>query len=587
MATTKDEESESRMSIILVVDAGSSSVRCTSYALLDDAHRHSGKSKEVPLSLQPPIESIEGMHHAIQMTSVIPNTGYIRINEVLDAIDLCVDEVLRLLRQTITGGSYNIIALGFSTFVMNLVGVDEFGIPLGDEATMSYACNRTEVLDTCSSIKRKLSSDTLLSIYQLTGAPLHPAYALPQLLTFYDDTKDYRDDLFVKKVHQWKTISSICLSRWTGQSHTQIPISYSEASWTGLLNFSSCTWNDDAMKLFEKSCNLNVLPPLSDFDMEDVSVNGISQHSCDGRNNSYWKRWPELRQCRFFLGIGDGAAANIGSKCGTLAPCNNDKRRIAVTIGTSAAARLCLSHEIFDKSNRSGIVVPFGLFCYRVDKSNVLFGGALTDGGSVVEWARSLFNLQSDESFKECLEKVTTMYGYRCNSSLHDGVTMVPFLGGERSTGFRFGANGSLSGITRETTPVHIMYACLESVILRLCAIIKMLTNVCSDGEDEHILVASGNALERNQLWRQMLADCCGIDVVVDGDSNNEGTSRGVCLLIAKNLRSDSNDEEPLFVLHESTPNHNAANNWRKASVAQESIITALAPTWGVTKHRT
>ncbi len=560
---------ESSRSIILVVDAGSSSVRCTSYELFSS---RSGRSEEVPISSQSPIKAIEGMNHSVPMMSVSPNTGYIRIHEVLGAIDLCIDEVLRLLRQTFTDEGYNVTALGFSTFVMNLVGVDEFGQPLGDEATMSYACNRADVLDACSRIKRTLGPDTKQSLYQQTGAPLHPAYALPQLLAFYD-TKDCSNSHLVEKVHQWKSISSICLSRWTGQSHTQIPISYSEASWTGLLNFSSCRWNDEAMKLLEISCSLDVLPPLSDFDMGSGLTNGMSQHSYDGRNNNYWNRWPELRQCRFFLGIGDGAAANIGSKCGSLFSSGDSKRRIAVTIGTSAAARLCLPLEI-DTSNHS-IVVPFGLFCYRVDKSTLLLGGALTDGGSVIEWARSLFSLQSTESFAECLEKVSTMYS---DPSSSGAVTMAPFLGGERSTGFRVGAECCISGITRETTSVHIVYACLESVVLRLCAIIKLLTGVCSDGE--HVLVCSGNALERNQLWRQMLADCCGIDLVVDSDSN-EGTSRGVALLVARNLYNHCSFEEPLAVLHESVPDLKATNNWSKASIAQESLIDSVSSTWG------
>ena len=564
-----------RSSIILSVDAGSSSIRCTSYALLDSC---SGRPEEVPLSSQSPIKAIQGMNHSVQMMSVSPNTGYIRIHEVLDAIDLCIDEVLRLLRQTITDESYTITALGFSTFVMNLVGVDEFGQPLGDEATMSYACNRADVLRTCSRIERTMSADSKQALYQQTGAPLHPAYALPQLLTFYD-TKDCSNSHLVDKVHKWKSISSICLSRWTGHSQ---PISFSEASWTGLLNYTSCRWNDEAMKMLEKSCNLNVLPPLSDFDIGGHLTKGMSPHSCDGNINSYWNRWPELRQCRFCLGIGDGAAANIGSKCGcgSHSLCDNSKRRIAVTIGTSAAARLCLPLEI-DTSNHSDIVVPFGLFCYRVDKSTILLGGALTDGGSVIEWARSLFNLQSTESFTECLEKVSTIYDDRCNSS-SSGVSMVPFLGGERSTGFRVGANGCISGITRETTSIDIVYACLESVVLRLCAIIKLLTGICSDGE--HILVASGNALERNQLWRQMLADCCGIQLVVDSDSN-EGTSRGVALLVAKTLCNDCIFEEPLVVLHDtSVPDLNAADNWNNASLAQESLIESVSSAWGGNK---
>lgn len=562
-------------SIILVVDAGSSSVRCIAYALLDS---RSCTSEEVSTTSQPPIKAIEGMSYSVPMMSVSPNTGYIRIHEVLDAVDLCIDEVLHLLRQTITDESnnYSISAVGFSTFVMNLVGVDKFGLPLGDEATMSYACNRANVLETCSRIESTLSPDMKQSMYQKTGAPLHPAYALPQLITFYD-AKDSDNYHLVERVDQWKSISSICLSRWTGRSHAQISISYSEASWTGLLNFRSCTWNDEAMSILEKSCNLNVLPPLSDFDIGDILTKGISQQSHDGSNNIYYERWPELRQCRFFSGIGDGAAANIGSKCGSLSSGDDNERRIAVTIGTSAAARLCLPLEI-DASNNSDIAVPFGLFCYRVDKSTVLLGGALTDGGSIIEWARSLFNLQSAESFSACLEKVATMYGDRCNSS-SSGVTMVPFLSGERSTGFRVGANGCISGITRETTSTDIVYACLESVVLRLCAIVKLLTCIHRENHSQYILVASGNALEKNHLWRQMVTDCSGIDIVVDSDSN-EGTSRGVALLIANTLCIGCSFKEPLVVRNHLVPNPKASNNWQTASVAQESLIDAVSSTW-------
>lgn len=551
-------------SIILVIDAGSSSIRCISYELLDSSEEQS------------PIKAIEGMSYSVPMMSVSPNTGYIRIHEVLDAIDMCIDEVLRLLRESAPDESqnYNISALGFSTFVMNFVGVDELGQPVGDVATMSYACNRAEVLDACTRIERTLSTETKQSIYRKTGAPIHPAYALPQLIAFYDNTKDSGNAHLVEKVHQWKSISSICLSRWTNQSHTQIPISYSEASWTGMLNYNSCAWNDELLSILEQSCNLDVLPPLSDFDMGDATIKGIPQQSQDGSDNDYWNRWPELRQCRFFSGIGDGAAANIGSKCGSLSSNDDDKRRIAVTVGTSAAARLCLPLEI---DTRNHLVLPFGLFCYRVDKSTVLLGGALTDGGSIIEWARSLFNLQSDESFNGCLQKVATMYSDRCDST-SPGVTMAPFLSGERSTGFRVGANGCIAGITRETTSIDIVYACLESVVLRLHAIIKLLTSVYQENNYQYVLVASGNALGKNHLWRQMIADCCGIDIVIDSDSN-EGTSRGVALLVAKSLYH--NCEEPLVVENKSLPNVKASNYWKKSSVAQESLIDAVSTTWG------
>lgn len=94
---------------------------------------------------------------------------------------------------------------------------------------------------------------------------------------------------------------------------------------------------------------------------------------------------------------------------------------------------------------------------------------------------------------------------------------MVPVLSGERSAGFRSGAQACMSGVTRENTPAHIMHAYLESVMLRLGCVLKMLNEVQANGQNSSkaTIIASGNTLMRNKLWQR------------------EGTSRGVAKLIA------------------------------------------------------
>ena len=188
-------QQQQRQSIILAIDAGSSSIRCTAYEYNDchhasDGSEHNGygngddvrdgghgddccneqeTSQSTP-SLAPLIRPIEEASHTLPMASVIPNTGYIRIHDVLTAIDECVDEVLRSLRSMATDvsstkpevehdarmrlqPSFQIVAIGFSTFVMNLVGVDEYGEPVGESATLSYACNREDVVRECQTLR--------------------------------------------------------------------------------------------------------------------------------------------------------------------------------------------------------------------------------------------------------------------------------------------------------------------------------------------------------------------------------------------------------------------------------------------------
>lgn len=93
------------------------------------------------------------------------------------------------------------------------------------------------------------------------------------------------------------------------------------------------------------------------------------------------------------------------------------------------------------------------------------------------------------------------------------------------------------------------------------------------------VLVVSGNALERNSLWRQMIADCTGCSVVVDGDSS-EGTSRGVAMLISSGIQQSEIREEELSVVHESRPNKEAYSLWASASLNQDKLINAVSNTW-------
>ncbi len=172
-------------SIILAIDAGSSSIRCTAYEYhgavdsrplrtaglcpivsgdLDvinniDIDRMPEEDDNIdstpwePSSDTPLVTAMDGMKHAIQLEAIVPNTGHIRIHEVLKAIDDCVDRVLHTIRKCLPELSYRIVAVGFSTFVMNFVAVDIDGDPVGDEATCSYACNREDVVRECQSLR--------------------------------------------------------------------------------------------------------------------------------------------------------------------------------------------------------------------------------------------------------------------------------------------------------------------------------------------------------------------------------------------------------------------------------------------------
>jgi len=260
------------------------------------------------------------------------------------------------------------------------------------------------------------------------------------------------------------------------------------------------------------------LPTIVDF--SDDRVPRIESMDGVGAKNPYWKRWPELRAetCRLFLGVGDGAAANVGSRCG-------GEGRICVTIGTSAAVRVVVKGGEVGK-----FVVPKGLWCYRVDGDRLLVGGALTDGGSVVEWLRQLLGLEEDEDFEDIMKEVGEGRGDKGQG------TVVPFFSGERSTGWRGNATSAMVGITKGAGKADFVRMNLEGISFRLAAIVDLLKSSIGGGmgKGKEILVASGTGLDKNRVWRQMISDSCGMDMAVLKEG--EATSRGVAMLLSEAL---------------------------------------------------
>jgi len=619
--------------ILLAIDVGSSSVRCIAY-------RYKGTKYAIDT------DPIDGCSSSIQRAGVEPISGFIQTNALVEAIDSTVDDVLSKLRARFENNdeiTMKVDAVGFTTFAMNLIAVDERGdlvllhrsddnfetqndseVPMTNATTtttgISYACNTPNVYKECQQLRQELGLDALDELYQATGTPLHSAYALPQLRVLYSQNRTTcRSDTY--KIHRWQSIAGYCLSRWTSRRH--LPMTYSEASWTGLLNVRDCVFEESAIRLLPPDCRA-ALPELADF---TDGVVGIPKFLGNDKTatNPYWTRFPELRTSKFFLGIGDGASANIGSKCTT-------PSRIAVTIGTSAAARMCLRHQTSSPPMEFPFRIPEcrGLFCYRIDRNHVLVGGALTDGGSVVEWASRFLNLDKDKvAFQDCLNQVRELVDAECcggeTTNRHENSTMVPFLSGERSTGFRDGATGAMFGLTRETTPAHFFKSCLEGVSLRLKAVTDLMliavdyetiedryykTKNRTNGNTNHdsvkmpVLVASGRAMEVNDIWRQMVADSCGLQVVLDIDTV-EGTSRGVARLLTMSLlaqekvemmsatfgSADEGEEkmkkislsfehyeEELHPFLTSDPRPSATSIYRKKANFQDRFIDSISP---------
>jgi gluconokinase len=214
-------------------------------------------------------------------------------------------------------------------------------------------------------------------------------------------------------------------------------------------------------------------------------------------SDSFASRWPALAEARLVTIVGDGAANNIGAGCST-------KDRIALMIGTSGAMRVVFAGEPPSQLSPA-------LWSYRVNQQRVVVGGALSDGGGLVQWLTESLNVGQGEI--AALEP-----------DAH-GLTVLPFWSGERSTGWSSDARGGIFGLKQKTTPVEIMRATLESIAYRFALIARALDEVAPNAK----IFASGNALRSSPVWLQIMADVLGRPLLFGGTA--EASIRGAALI--------------------------------------------------------
>jgi gluconokinase len=176
-----------------------------------------------------------------------------------------------------------------------------------------------------------------------------------------------------------------------------------------------------------------------------------------------------------------------------------------LTVGTSGALRVV--YETERPQPRPG------LFLYRFDERRVVEGGALSDGGNLHAWLQ---------------ETLRTVEGSLLERGPDDhGLTFLPFLGGERSTGWDPKATGTVHGLTFDTTPRDLRQAALEGIGFRFAAIADLLPEV------EHV-VATGGALHADREWLQIMADTLARPIRMSGVE--EASLRGAAVAILERL---------------------------------------------------
>jgi gluconokinase len=364
----------------------------------------------------------------------------------------------------------NIEYVASCAFWHSLMGVNAKGKPT--TKVLGWADTRSRAQ---TAILRKRFDE--VQLHNRTGARFHSSYWPAKLLW----QRKEHPDVF-EKTARWLSFSDYVWLKLFGDATTSV----SMASGTGIFDLRKCEWDGELLRFLKVKSDK--LPTVAASDSTTFKL-----------GKTFAKRWPRLANSQWIPAIGDGAADNIGSGC-------VGRDQAALMIGTSAAMRV--SYE-----GKPPARIPDGLWCYRVDRQRVVIGGALSDGGGLYRWLKDNLRLPPDAEAQIAKRPPGA-----------NGLAFLPFLAGERGTGYNENAVGAILGLRSANDSLDILQAAMESIAFRLAAVLEQLDQITAIKQ----IVASGGALRDSPIWSEMIADVLGRDLLMN--STQEASSRGAVL---------------------------------------------------------
>ena len=392
-------------------------------------------------------------------------------DELLDLVARAIDGTLSKVRDV------GITGVAMSTFWHSVLGLDRDGNPTtpiltwADRRAAGAARDLRDTLDESAAHRR-------------TGCVLHSSYWPAKLLWLTDSLPRAFED-----TGHWVSPGDYFYSRFFGDSPV---VGTSMASATGLFDQNRRRWDRET---------LDALP------VEEAQLPVISDEPRRGLAGEWADRWPSLREVPWLPAAGDGACSNVGSGCTT-------SDRLALMVGTSGAMRVLWKAE--------SVEIPDGPWCYRADAERFVMGGALSDGGNLIEWLRNTLRLPGPNEAEELLAGI--------EPDTH-GLTFLPLLAGERGPGWADLANGTVAGLSMSSKPEGILRAAMEAVAFRFSLIAEIIEEAIP-GEKQ--VVASGGGLLNSPTWTGIMTDVLGKPVTVSGVK--EASSRGAALIALEAL---------------------------------------------------
>lgn len=350
-----------------------------------------------------------------------------------------------------------VIGVSFSCAMHGLIAVDKSGGLLSN--CIIWADTRSEAFAVALR-----GTPVGHDIYMHTGTPIHPMSPLCKLgwmrqnmeETFANAAKfiSVKEYLFYKLFNRYV-------------------VDFSIASATGLFDIHKQQWYAPSLEVAGISSDQLSSPvPIT------YTLSGMDPH--------YARRMHLPTQTPFIIGGSDGCLANLGAQA-------ISKGIASVTIGTSGAIRLVSELPVTDPQER--------LFSYVLSPEMFVLGGAVNNGGNVLQWFQERFVKTETQALETSIPLLTNEASSVPAGA--EGLVFLPYLSGERAPHWNAHAKGVFFGIQTHHQRAHFIRAMMEGIIFGIYSVGKALEETA--GNIDVLYVSGGFA--RSDNWVQMMAD--------------------------------------------------------------------------------
>ena len=328
-----------------------------------------------------------------------------------------------------------------------------------------WQCRRTSEI--CSDLKKQGLEEKIKSKTGLVTDPYFSSTKVLWILDQVDNARSLADQGYLA----FGTIDSWLLWNLTdGTSHST---DQTNASRTMLFNINTLQWDEELLEIFQVP--VSILPEVQpssnifgttkglEFLPDSIPISGMA---------------------------GDQQAALFGQLCTQSGVAKN-------TYGTGCFLLLNTGDQPIQ--SESGLLTT--LACSLDQKPIYALEGSVFIAGAAIQWLRDELHFVDSAAETEVLAE-------SLNDS--DGVFVVPAFTGLGAPYWDPNAKGAILGLTRGTTPSHIVRASLESIAFQSADLVEAM--IYDAGLQLHQLRVDGGAASNNFLM-QFQADLLGVDI--------------------------------------------------------------------------